>query len=211
MSEGPLRDYLAVPFPKSAADYRQVDYLAIDLETTGLDPKRDSILSMGYVGMRGNRIDLSGARHRLVRTAEAIPEESAIIHQITDDLAALGEPLETVLADLLKDLAGKVMIAHHAKVEQGFLSAACRRVHGAGLIVPIVDTQILARRTFERRHLPFKGADLRLHALSDRYNLPRYGAHNALSDALAAAELFLAQAASMEGRRGARLRDFLSF
>lgn len=210
VSAGPLRDYLAVPFPKPSTDYRHVDYLAIDLETTGLDPKRDQILSVGYVLVRGNRIELTGASHRLVHAAQAIPEESAIIHQITDDQAARGEPLDAVLADLLGDLAGKVMIAHHATVERGFLSAACRSVFGAGLVVPVVDTQSLALRTFQRRHIAFKGSELRLHALSERYNLPRYGAHNALSDALAAAELFLAQAAHMEGRRGARLGDFLS-
>ena len=206
---GPLRDYLAVAFPNPSSDYRQVDYLAIDLETTGLDPKRDQILSVGYVLLRGNRIDLSTASHRLVHTAFAIPEQSAVIHQITDDQAAGGESLTTVLADLLEHLAGKVMIAHHAAVERGFINAACRREFGGGLVAPVVDTQALARRTFERRHIAFKGSDLRLHSLGERYNLPRYGAHNALSDALAAAELFLAQAVYMEGRRGARLREFL--
>ena len=206
---GPLHDYLAIPFPKRSRDYRQVDYLAVDLETTGLDAKKDHILSVGYVVVHGNRIDLGSARHRLVRTARAIPEESAVIHQITDDQAARGDALQAVLADLLADLAGKVMIAHHAAVERGFLSNACKRVFGAGLLVPIIDTQAVARRTFERRHVSFKGSDLRLHALGDRFNLPRYGAHNALSDALAAAELFLAQAAHRDSGKGAALREFL--
>lgn len=73
----------------------------------------------------------------------------------------------------------------------------------------IIDTQALALRTFERRQIPFKVSDLRLHALGNRYNLPRYGAHNALSDALAAAELFLAQAAYRDDGRGLPLADFL--
>jgi DNA polymerase-3 subunit epsilon len=207
---GPLRDYLETPFPAPATDYRQVDFLAIDLETTGLDSKRDHILSFGYVSLHGNRIDLDSAHHRLVRTDRAIPEASAVIHQITDDQAATGEPLEEVLTELLQTLAGKVMIAHHAHIEQTFISLACKRILGGSLLVPIVDTQILALRTFERRQIAFKGSDLRLHALGTRYNLPRYGAHNALSDALAAAELFLAQAAYRDSGKGAPLRDFLA-
>jgi DNA polymerase-3 subunit epsilon len=207
---GALHDYLSVPFPKPSSDYRAVEYLAIDLETTGLDANRDHILSIGYVTLHGNRIDLASARHRLVRTGRAIPEESAVIHQITDDQAAEGEPLEAVMADLLKAMAGKVMIAHHASVEQGFLSSACRSVFGGGLLVPIVDTQAVALRTFQRRQVAYKGSDLRLHALGDRYNLPRYDAHNALSDALTAAELFLAQAAHKDSGKGVALRDFLS-
>ncbi len=208
---GPLRDYLETPFPKPSADYRDLALLAVDLETTGLDPKRDAILSVGWVGVEHNRIDLGSACHRLVRTARPIPEASAVVHRITDDQAAGGECLDDVLAELLEKLAGKVMIAHYASVEKGFLSAACRRIYGVGLPLLVIDTQALAKRTFERRHIVFKGSDLRLHALGERYNLPRYGAHNALSDALAAAELFLAQASYRDRGKGAPLRDFLTW
>ncbi|MEY6432939.1 exonuclease domain-containing protein [Thioalkalicoccus limnaeus] len=206
---GPLRDYLAVPFPDPTTDYRDVEYLAVDLETTGLDPRRDLLLSVGYVLVRGYRIDLTTACHRTVRIDRAIPEASAVIHQITDDQAAKGEELEPVLTGLLEALAGRVMIAHHARIEKGFLSAACRRLFGYDLLMPVADTQALAQRSLERRNMAFKPSDLRLHNLCDRYNLPRYEAHNALSDALAAAELFLAQAAYRDNGRGLPLSTFL--
>lgn len=207
----PLRDYLETPFPKPSADYRDLVLLAVDIETTGLDPRRDDILSLGWVSVRRDRIDLGDAYYRLVRAARAIPEASAIVHRITDDQAARGERLDDVLTELLKQLAGKVMIAHHATVEKGFLNAACQRLYGVGLPVPVVDTQVVAKRTFERRHIAFKDSDLRLHALSGRYNLPRYGAHNVLNDALAAAELFLAQASYRDCGKGVPLRDFLTW
>jgi DNA polymerase-3 subunit epsilon len=207
---GPLRDYLARPLPNPRRDYRETEFLAIDLETTGLDVKRDLILSVGYVTLHGRRIDLGSARHRVVRIDRSIPEASAVIHKITDDQSARGLELADVLGELLEVLCGKVMIAHHAVVECGFIGNACRRLWGAGLPVSVVDTQTLARRTFERRQIPFRGSDLRLHALGSRYNLPRYGAHNALSDALAAAELFLAQAAHRDSGKGLPLADFLT-
>lgn len=206
---GPLRDYLEHPFPAARADYRDVEYLAIDLETTGLDAQRDLILSIGYVTVHGTSVDLSTARHRVVRIDRAIPEESAVIHQITDDQMARGSEVSEVLEELLETLAGKVMIAHHASVEQGFLSNACKACWGRTLLARVVDTQVLALRTLERRQIPFKPSDLRLYALGNRYNLPRYGAHNALSDALAAAELFLAQAAYRDDGKGLPLADFL--
>ncbi|EXJ14987.1 exonuclease domain-containing protein [Imhoffiella purpurea] len=207
--QGPLRSYLQHPFPPAGTDYREVEYLAIDLETTGLDCRRDLILSVGYVTVRGISVDLSTARHRLVRIDRAIPEASAVIHQITDDQSARGQDLAEVVEELLEHLAGKVMIAHHAHIEQTFLSNACKQCWGKGLLMPVIDTQELAFRTFERRQIPFKPSDLRLHALGHRYNLPRYGAHNALSDSIAAAELFLAQAAYRDDGRGMRLADFL--
>lgn len=206
---GPLRDYLARSLPAKRGDYREIEYLAIDLETTGLDVARDLILSVGYVVLHGKRIDLGTACHRVVRIDRSIPEASAVIHQITDDQAAGGRELREVMTEFLGVMAGKVMIAHHASIECGFLGNACRRLWGGGLPVLVIDTQELALRTFERRQIPFKASDLRLHALGERFNLPRYGAHNALSDALAAAELFLAQAAYRDNEKRLPLAEFL--
>ncbi len=209
LADCPLRDYLQTPFPKPGCDYRDVEYVAVDLETTGLSARRDQILSIGWVQLADNRIRLDTARHRLVRVNGDIPADSAVIHKITDDEAAGGLALSTALPELLADLSGRVLIAHHARVELSFLGAACRRLWGKGLLVRTVDTQTVARRLLERRQIPFKPGDLRLHALCERYNLPRHGAHNALSDALAAAELFLAQAAHRDNGRGMQLDDFL--
>ena len=206
---GPLADYLAAPFPDPATNYRQVDFLAVDLETTGLDSKKDHILSFGYLNLHGDHLDLASARHRLVHTKHAIPEASAVIHQITDDQAATGAPLEEVLKEFLIALKGKVLLAHHSLIEETFIALACRRLFGGPLRAPIGDTQAIALRHFHQRQIPFKGGDLRLHALGARYNLPRYGAHNALSDALAAGELFLAQAAHRDAGQGVPLREFL--
>ncbi len=205
----PLRDYLATPFPSPAQDYRRVRYLALDLETTGLNRKTDHILSLGWVQLWGDRIDLSTACHRLVYTPKAIPESSAVIHEITDDQAAAGEALGVVLAQLLRILAGKVLIAHHAAIEIGFLRRACRTCFGGDFIAPVIDTQRMAIRTLQRRQIAYRGEMLRLQALREQYHLPRYGAHHALNDALAAAELFLAQVAHKDGGRGVRLRDLL--
>jgi DNA polymerase-3 subunit epsilon len=190
---GPYRDYLAHPYPDPGADFRQLDYLALDLETTGLSPSKDEILSVGFVVVRkGIWIDLSSARHRLVVPQGQIPEHSAVIHRITDDRAATGRRLRAIMGEVLEALAGRVLLAHHARVEHGFLDRACRRLYGGPLPVPVADTQVLARRVLDRSNQSYGGGDLRLAALRDRYHLPRYPAHNALSDALAAAELFLA-------------------
>jgi DNA polymerase-3 subunit epsilon len=206
---GPLQEYLTTPFPTPSSDCRHVEYLALDLETTGLDPARDVILSMGWVVVRGNLVDLSSAQHRLVRPSIDIPESSAVIHMITDDAAAQGEALESALAALLKRLAGRVLIAHHAKMEVGFIKAACARLFNAKFIVPTVDTLKIAKDWLDRRGQTYRSGDLRLDALRARYNLPRYRAHDALSDALAAAELFLAMIAERNSEKTLPLGRFL--
>ena len=209
VAAGPLRDFLAVPFPDKGTDFREVSFVALDLETTGLDVKKDEILSIGLVELRNNRIDLATARHYLVTPSGAIPEASAVIHQITDDRAAEGRPLAEVMADVLPQLAGRVLIAHHARIERLFLKAACERLYGAGFLIPVADTEALVRQWLDRQQRHYKAGDLRLNALRQRYALPRYGAHNALSDALAAAELFVAYAAHRSLGAKAPLKLFL--
>ncbi len=204
-----LKRYLSVPFPAPNADCRTTEFVALDLETTGLDHRRHEIVSVGLVQLTGMRIDLATARHRLVLPTGAIPEHSAVIHQITDDRAATGEPIETVLKDLLPILAGRVLIAHHARVELTFLNAACERVFGGRFLIPTVDTQWIERRRRERRNQSIGPKALRLAELRKRYNLPRYRAHDALSDALGAAELFTAQLAENNNGRPLPLKEVL--
>ncbi|CAK0771987.1 DNA polymerase III subunit epsilon [Gammaproteobacteria bacterium] len=210
-SPGPLRDYYAVPWPERGEDYRNAEYLAIDLETTGLDPRHDEILSIGIIVILGQCIRLAEARHWLVQPTREIPASSVIIHQITHDRAAEGLPLGQVLDELLPQLAGRVLVAHHARIERGFLDAACRQHYGGSLCILTVDTLEMARRGMERRLVSYQPGDLRLYALRERLGLPRYAAHHALNDALAAAELFMALASQREtAGRTLPLRAFLT-
>ena len=206
---GPLQEYLATPFPADRTLCREADIVALDLETTGLDPRKDNILSIGLVNIQGMAIRLGTSWHQVVKIQHPLTEESVIIHEITDDLAATGLPLEEVLPKLLRRLAGRVMLVHYRNIEQKFLDAACRELYGAPFVVPTIDTLVLAARVFERRNHTVQTGDLRLFNLRPRYNLPRYKAHNALSDALATAELFLAMASVMSPNPNCRLGDFL--
>lgn len=192
---GPLADFLATPFPPPDTDLRALSCLAIDFETTGGDPRRDAIVSVGWVAIDALRIELSTAFHRLVAVPGEVGATSAVVHGITDDEAAGGIAPAEAIAALLAALAGRVLLAHHAATETGFLAAACRRLYGADIVIPAVDTLALAART---RRDPQPG-QLRLSALRRHYGLPRYPVHNALSDALSAAELYLALVAERSG------------
>ncbi|MES9830880.1 MAG: exonuclease domain-containing protein [Candidatus Thiodiazotropha sp. LLP2] len=197
VESGILHDYLSTPMVNKNTVCEELVIVSLDLETTGLNPKKDKILSYGFVEIRHMTVKLNSSRHQLISIDDDIPEESAVIHQITDDQAATGIPLEEAMPILLSHLAGKVMLVHYASIEQHFIDAACRNLYGAPFVIPIIDTLVLARRLFERRNHTIQPGNLRLFNLRPQYNLPNYKAHNALSDAVATAELFLAMAADM--------------
>ena len=207
---GPLTDYLATGFADRNADCRDMEIVAIDLETTGLNPKKDAILSIGLVNIDRWGIKLSTAWHRIVRIDTAVPGETAVIHHITDDQAAAGSPLSELLPEVLARLAGKPMLVHYSPIEQNFIDAACRQLYGAPFVTLIIDTLEIGQRIFERRNHLIQPGDLRLFNLRPRYNLPQYKAHNALCDALATAELFLAMADNLYPGKACPLGEFLS-
>ena len=206
--EGALKRYLEVPFPPPHLDYREVRFLALDFETTGLDPKRDAVVSFGFLPVEGARIQLSGANCGLVKTPRGV-DKSATIHGLFDDALAEGLELSAALDTILTALTGRVLLAHHAPIELGFLNAACRRHYGLPFLAHVVDTLALARRRLERRAQPLTAEALRLSTLRERHHLPRYKSHDALSDALATAELFLALSAEHSGNEPLSLKRLL--
>jgi DNA polymerase III subunit epsilon len=112
---GPLRDALAVPLPDANASTDRLPLLAVDIETTGLDADRDRVLSVGWVPVAGRGVVLAGARYRVVRPEDDEPVgPSATVHGLTDDDVAAGIPLADAVAELLVDLAGRVLLGHFA-------------------------------------------------------------------------------------------------
>lgn len=207
LPDSPLRRYYATPFPDRHAGVEALSYVSLDLETSGFDPLHDNILSIGRVEIRRGQIELGSAHYTLVEPYADIREESVVIHGITDEMSSGGQGFRRSLDDLLAALGGKVLLAHHARLELGFLNQACQRLYGGPFIAPTVDTLYLAIKRLERRQHSFAAGALRLYKLREEYGLPRYKAHNALNDALATAELFLAQMQEKGGAAKIKLKD----
>lgn len=205
-----MKDYFSNPFPDKNDLITNVDVVALDFETTGLDIDKDCIISAGLVDIVNLGINLKSATHQLISCDTQLPEESVVIHQITDNELVNGDNVETVLPYLLSRLSGKVLLAHHASVELSFMNKMCREVYGSDFLIPVIDTQYLAKRSFDRKSIDYKGSNLRLFNLRKSFNMPAYKAHNALMDAVATAELFLAMVSKISPKSNAKLREFLS-
>ncbi|MDO5627862.1 MAG: exonuclease domain-containing protein [Mobilicoccus sp.] len=204
-----LHRYLSERPPTRATPSDEVPLLAVDLETTGLDPKTDYILAVGFVPVDGAAIRLDGAREYVVKVPREVGQ-SATVHGITDDeMQARGWPLAHVLEEVLTALTGRVLLAHYSTIEEEFLSRACRSVYGAAMPARVVDTLELERRLTTNEYDDPRKGTLRLGNARDRHHLPRYRGHAALSDALACAELYLAQRAVF-AERGQRTLGALS-
>lgn len=190
----PFRPPVLADTPDWSTPVEDAELLAVDVETTGLDPEKHQLVSIGWVPVTGHSIELAGAGHVVIKGAPGFSVgSSATIHHLTDDVIAAGiEPAEA-LEQLLVALRGRMMLAHFAVIERGFLAKLHYSVLGTRVRFPAVDTFEIERRHMERMAMYPRGEDLRLPRVRERYQLPVYGNHNALTDALACAELYLAQ------------------
>lgn len=193
-----LSRYLDTPLPDRSTPLESLPLLALDLETTGLDPDRHHIVSIGFVPIDGLEIVLAGARTIVIRTNEEVGQ-SATLHHLTDDDLAAGKPLADALEIVFEAMIGRVLLAHYATIEQDFLDRASREVYGVKVAMTAVDTLELQRRQTSNILVNNRDGSLRLGAARSYHNLPRYRPHEAFTDALACAELYLAQVSAMPG------------
>lgn len=207
-TDGPLATLLAAELPAKQTAFEDLELVCLDIETTGLDAETADVLSVGWVVIRRNRIDLSTAEHYFVRLRGAVGD-SATVHGITDSQVAEGIDIADVMERIVEALPGRCLVVHHAPLDNALLDRESRRCFGAPLSVPVIDTLALERRRRQRAHHLENDDSLRLPDLRQSYGLPWYTGHDALADAIAAAELLLAMVARHGGARRTRLADLL--
>lgn len=197
-----LRAYYQAGQVSAKTPLHQVPLLALDLETTGLNPAEHGIVSIGLVPLSAGRIQLSAAKQWFVRPRYALTASSVRVHQITDSVVAAAPDFAEILPEFLQAIAGKVLVVHCADIERQFLAAACRTRLGQGIIFPVIDTMVLEARLHRAKPLSLwqrwrgiQPVSIRLAASRARYGLPPYRPHHAVTDALASAELLQAQVA----------------
>lgn len=181
--------------PNPAVALADAPLLAIDLETTGLDPASDRIVSFGWVPVDGLVVTTSGAVHQLVAQPNALPRQTVVVHGITDQQVAGALPLDEAIDRFITAACGRTLLAHHAPVEARFLQAAFRSLKRPVPPLVSLDTLEIERARRAGRTDADRQDSLRLPVLRAAYGLPAYHSHHALGDALACAELLLAQAA----------------
>jgi len=188
-----LSAYGRAQWPDPATPAREAPYLALDFELDGLR-KRAHLLQAGWTPFEGTILRLDEAQSLDIRSYAELDRQAVTIHGIGEERAAKGEPILEVIRALLDALAGRIMVAHAAAIEQTALAGAVRSLSGLKLPIRAVCTMTLERRL----HPNLIEADAyRLATVRKRYGLPEYEPHDALTDAIAAAEVFEAQLSRM--------------
>jgi len=174
-------------------------YAVIDLETTGLDPNVEHILEIAVVQLNASA-EIEYEWSTLVRQPIGRHIGAKHIHGLNWFSLRSGVSLNEALQHTAHLLEGRIMVAHNAKFDHGFLDAASRR---CGVALPVsgpLCTLELARAATNSRSRELaseRGSSAmsngrtsnKLAMVCERYGVPFESEHRALKDARACAEI----------------------
>ncbi len=197
--------YRRTRLPAGRLPWREARYCAVDLELSGLDPRRDEILSFAAVPIEEGRVQPGRSAEGYVRPAGVISASSIRVHGLRAADLADAPPLAVAVERLLAAMAGRIPVFHVADVERGFLGPALRR-QGVLLRRPTIDTSVLGLLWLHERDGDAP-RDVSLGDLAAALGLPVHAPHVALGDALTTAQVFIALAIHLDARHPETVRS----
>ena len=165
------------------------EFVAFDLETTGLSSVRDAITEIGAVILRGGEV--VDTFQSFVNPKRRLDPKNIELTGITDAMLVDAPEIAQALPEFLKFCAGRPMVAHNADFDVGFLTAACEKLN-----IPFeptyIDTLVLSQNLMPQlsKH--------KLDIVADALSLPKFNHHRASDDALTCGYLYLRFAKMME-------------
>jgi DNA polymerase-3 subunit epsilon len=176
--------------------WRRARFIVVDVETTGLEPRRDEIVSYAALPVEEGRVLAGAAVRSLVRPRTPPSPSSIEIHGLRAADLAAAPPVAEALAPLAAALKGRIPVAHAAWVERAFLRDPLRAV-GSRMPRRVVDTALLWRLLSVLRGEGDPGW-CALSTVAAELDLPAHRPHVAEGDALTTAQAFLALATHLE-------------
>ncbi|HEX4657503.1 MAG TPA: exonuclease domain-containing protein [Streptosporangiaceae bacterium] len=160
-----------------------VDFVIVDVETTGWLPEEAGITEIGAVRIGDGRPPAEFSA--LVNPGHPIPADIAALTGITDAMVSQAPPIGAILPGFLAFARGCVLTAHNAPFDIGFLTAACGDCRIPWPPFPVLDTAALARSVLDETEVP----DCKLATLAGFFRARTRPCHRALADAKATADV----------------------
>ena len=181
------RSQLAEPCALDERPLQQQRFVILDLETSGLNMRRDQVLSIGAVVIENGAIDLSQQFECTLQRHGHQASASTLIHGIAPNEIANGEDPAEALLSFMEFVGDSPLLAFHAEFDQRMLARALKQSLGYRLQHAFFDVAEIAPLLCPKAKLPHAGLD----DWTQHFGLQVQQRHHASADALVTAELAL--------------------
>lgn len=167
------------------------EVVSVDCETTGLNPRKDDIVSIGAVKIKGSRILTSQSFYVKVKPRAELAANSIKIHQIRNSDVADEGPIRSELPAFLRFIGNRPLIGYWISFDVRMLNKEIFKMLNITLQNPTID---VCDMYYERKYgnaPPGTKINLRFAAILEDLQLPPLQAHDALNDAISAAQMYV--------------------
>ena len=178
------------------------EWVTLDCETTGLDVRKDKIVSIGAVRIVGNRL-LTGQRLALlVRPDRAMTGDNMRLHRLRQSDVAKGLAPEQAMRRLLEFIGSRPLVGYFLEFDVAMLNREIWPMLGVRLPQRKVEVSAMYY-DYKNRQLPAhqRGGDidLRFATMMNDLGLPQRDAHDAVNDAVMAGLAFVKLRCLLQG------------
>ncbi|WP_296383072.1 3'-5' exonuclease [Winogradskyella sp.] len=198
------QNYVAHFKEKQQVDIEGIRFIIFDTETTGLNPKKDRILSIGCIGVENSRIKVADQLESYL-SQEHFNVETVKIHGLLKEgkLSKIDE--EEAIIEFLSYIENAILVAHHAAFDVAMVNNVLKRMQLPKLKNKVLDTGHL----FQKTKLDTSKEHFGLDELSNRFSIPLHDRHTASGDAYITAVLFLKILSFLNKNNNLNLKDLL--
>ncbi|MFQ3574421.1 MAG: 3'-5' exonuclease [Thermodesulfovibrionales bacterium] len=174
----------------------KVNYAVVDTELTGLDEKKDSIISIGVVKMAGGSISLGDYFYRIIDPSVCPKRDSVVIHGITPQEISICPPLELILPEFIDFVKNRIIVGHFISIDLAFINKEMKRHYGFAFQNPSIDTihlyWWLKKKSFsyDAYAQEYVQVESNLFDIAKGFGIPVTERHSAIGDAFITAQLF---------------------
>ncbi|MDN3399212.1 3'-5' exonuclease [Psychrobacter sp. APC 3426] len=166
-------------------------WVAIDCEMTGLNPKKHHLLSVAAIHINGNSIDTGNGMHLVCRPPVMPDRDTIVIHGLRTADVEHGMSYEEMLALLLPFIDNRPIVGFCPQLDTGFLNPLVKRYMGTTLPNKVIDLRHLYSRRMSGQTQGLSSQSQHLTSILAHYNIPDLGSHDAYNDAIMTAMAFL--------------------
>lgn len=166
------------------------EYVCLDCETSGLNPRKDEILSIGAVHIKENKILMRKTFNIFLKPSKNIDAESIKIHHIRPiDLENGVDPKEAIF-QLLEFIGSRPIVGYYIKFDVEIISKYTKNFIGVKLPNETIEVSSMYYKT-RKKTTDFEFIDLKFDTILKNLNIPALGKHDALNDAIMTSMMFL--------------------
>jgi DNA polymerase III subunit epsilon len=169
----------------------ELTFLVLDTETTGVDVKKDFILSYGSVKVKGNSILVSSSKELYLKTKK-LAKDAIKVHELVPNKKSISR--EELIRIFLEDACNLPLVGHHIAFDLALLEKAGRSFGLRKIKNPVIDTRDFGIRLELGKNADpnrINYADYSLDSMCLRYGIFPDDRHTAAGDAFLTAQLFI--------------------